>query len=367
VIKSSVFGSAIVAAATILASSSIASAKQDTAPPGSPPPLSEAERNVGIPGVQFSDVIKATGAPTIAEGAVREGEVLLSIPYAYRYTAVVTEDVKGFSFTVGGVQAPTGSPGYYAGSFIQTRGHWGIADGPPMDMWCFLPRVVGGKRENICLLRNSPKRAAIAPTRMNPYLWDHFSPMTGTFDYVNTPIFKRQVVELPIKPVLEYRFLNWKGDVAWFRLHAMGSFVKQLSIPKNKSGEYRLRTVGGDFIVTRDAIDQSSARISMAAREPQTTGRFIRVKLTIGADSRVSNCVILESDAPQELQEKTCEIFRQKGKFTVSSTTIEQMVRFQLPADQWPNNNSQQMPATTNAGPVSKQPGSSTPPLGTPK
>ncbi len=333
-IKTGAFESAIFAVAAILASSSIALAKQDTAPPGSPPPLSEAERNVGIPGVQFSDVIEARGTPTVADGAVREGERLLSIPYAYRYTAVVTEDVKGFSITVGGVQAPAGSPGYYVGSFVSTGGYPSVGQPKPMDMWCFLPRVAGGKRENICLLRNSPKRAAIAPTRMNPYLWDHFSPMTGTFDYVNTPIFKRQSVELPIKPLLEYRFLKWKGDVAWFQLDAMGSFVSQLNISKNQTGEYRLRTVGGDFIVTRDAVDPSSARIAVAAGEPQMTSRFIRVKLTIGADSRASNCEVLESNAPQELQEKTCEIFRQKGKFSISSTTVEQTVRFQLPADQ---------------------------------
>lgn len=64
--------------------------------------------------------------------------------------------------------------------------------------------------------------------------------------------------------------------------------------------------------------------------------RFIRVRLTIGSNSRASECVIVESDAPQQLQDKACEIFVQKGKFTVKSTTFEQTVRFRLPVDQWP-------------------------------
>lgn len=79
-------------------------AKKDEVPPNSPPPLSEAERDVGISGVKFSDVIERAGTPTIAPGAVLKGQPLLSIPFKYRYTAVLTEDVLGFSFTVGGIQ-----------------------------------------------------------------------------------------------------------------------------------------------------------------------------------------------------------------------------------------------------------------------
>lgn len=314
-------------------SSGVVAAKQEPAPPGSPPPLSAIERNAGIPGVQFSDVIEATGKPIIADGPVDPDKTLLTIPYRYRYTAIVTEDVKGFSFTVGGVQAPAGSPGYYAGSFVLSSGYSGLSQRPPMDMWCFLPSVVGGKRDNICLLRNSPKRAAIAPTRMNPYLWDHFSPMTGTFDYVNTPIFKRQDLDLPFKPNLEYRFLNWKNDTAWVGIYAMGKSVSQMSIPKNSKDEYRLRTVGGDFLLNKHSVEPNAATISATAVEPAMTSAVIRVKLTIDAESRASNCEVLESDAPQELQDKACEILRQKGKFSVSSTTIEQTVRFKLTAE----------------------------------
>jgi hypothetical protein len=252
----------IAVASILLALCGIASAKEPAAPANAPPPLSDAERKVGTPGIQFSEVIQSSGQAIVAQGAVREGETLLTIPYTYRYTAVLTEDVKGFSITVGGVQAPAGSPGYYVGSFIQTRGDLGIVEGRPMDMWCFFPRVAGGKRENICLLRNTPKLAAIAPTRMNPYLWDHFSPMTGTFDYVRTPIFKRQAIDLPVKTMLEYRFAGWKGDAAKLKLFAVGDFVRDLGVPRDANGVFRLRTVGGDFIITKDAADPTSARMS---------------------------------------------------------------------------------------------------------
>jgi hypothetical protein len=208
-------------------------------------------------------VIERAGAPTIASGAVLKGEPLLSIPFTYRYTAVLTEDVLGFSFTVKGIQAPLGSPGYYAGSFVQGSNQWDIEKAPPMDMWCFLPQVAGGKRENICLLRDRPKHAAIAPSGMNPYLSYSFAPMTGSFDYVYTPIFKRQPVNLPISPILEYMFTNWEKNSVWLQIYTMGTRVRDLNVSLNANGEYRIRTIGGDFIIIKGANNPKSAEIRM--------------------------------------------------------------------------------------------------------
>lgn len=251
----------LAAAAIMLPLSNQAFAKPDEAPANSPPPLTEAEQNVGVPGVLFSNVIEAAGEPVIAQGAVQKGQTLLTIPYAYRYTAVLTEDVKGYSFTVSGVQAPAGSPGYFVGSFVQSNNYGPMETNAPMDMWCFLPKVAGGKRDNICFLRNQPKFAAIAPTRMNPYLWTSFAPATGSFDYVRTPIFERQAVTLPFSPVLEYRFTGWEKNAASFEIYTMGKPAGTVSALKDPGGDYRLRTVGGDFIVTRDATATESAQI----------------------------------------------------------------------------------------------------------
>jgi hypothetical protein len=211
--------------------------------------------------VLFSNVIEGVGAPTLAPGPVLKGQPVLSIPFRYRYTAVLTEDVLGFSFTVKGIQAPLGSPGYYAGTFALRSSPWDAEKAPPMDMWCFLPRVAGGKRENICLLRDRPKHAAIAPTGMNPYLWYSFAPMTGSFDYVYTPIFKRQHVELPFSPILEYRFMNWEKDSLWLQIYTMGKRVRDLNVPIGETGEYRIRTIGGDFKITKSAGNPKTAEI----------------------------------------------------------------------------------------------------------
>jgi hypothetical protein len=231
-----------------------------TPPANFPPPISAAEL-AGLPGVPFSEIVEAAGPATVRPGPVHDGEPLVTIPYRYRHTAVLTEDVTGFSFTVRGVQAPAGSPGYYAGTF--TGG--GSGNGAPFDMWCFLPRAAGGSRENICLLRNFPTIAAIAPTRSNPYLWYQFSPMTGTFDYVRTPVFERRRVDLPVELALEYRFSGWRGEEARIALYAVGRHVMDLPASRDASGRQRLPTIAGSFVITKDPRDPAAARIAASA------------------------------------------------------------------------------------------------------
>ncbi len=212
-------------------------------PPNAAPPLTLAERAGGAQGVRYGDVIEATEPATLAGGAVQDGGVLISFPFRYRHTAVLTENVVGFSITVSGVQAPAGSPGYYAGTFA------GGPRGQTADLWCFLPRVAGGERENLCLLRTSPSLAAIAPTRLNPYIWSQFAPATGTFDYVNAPVFERRDVEIPVNLVFEYRFERWRGDTLHFVEYAGGQRAHEWMFPRNAEGFVLLRTVAGDFRV----------------------------------------------------------------------------------------------------------------------
>jgi hypothetical protein len=228
-------------------------------PPANMPPALSLRELGAIPGVQHSDVIEAIGAPTIASGDVANGGVLISFPYRYKHTAVLTEDVTGFSMTVGGVQAPVGSPGYYAGTFRSTGPAAQIG---PSDLWCFLPSVAGGERTNICLLRSSGSLAAIAPTRMNPYLWRQFAPATGTFDYVHTPIFERRDVDIPGDLRVEYRFERWASNYVRLGEYAVGRQVGDLTLPVSEDGVAVLRTVAGTVRISRAPEDDSVARVS---------------------------------------------------------------------------------------------------------
>lgn len=243
-----------------LALLAMAGCMNSTPPANFPPPIAAAELT-GLPGVPFSEIVEAAGAPTLRPGPVHNGEPLVTIPYRYRHTAVLTQDVTGFSFTVRGVQAPAGSPGYYAGTFTTS---YGGRNGAPLDMWCFLPRAAGGNRDILCLFRNLPGLAAIAPTRSNPYLWYQFSPMTGTFNYVRTPIFERRRVDLPVELALEYRFDGWRGEDAQVALYAVGRHVVNLPVPRDSSGRPRLPTIAGSFVISKDPADPAAARIAVA-------------------------------------------------------------------------------------------------------
>ena len=212
-------------------------------PANAAPAMSMAER-AGTPGVAHSNVIEAVGAPVLATEPVSRGGVLMRFAYRYKHTAVLTEDVVGFSVTVSGVQASAGSPGYYAGTFTSS-----LSPGVPQDLWCFLPSVVGGRREHLCLLRTGGL-AAIAPTRMNPYLWTDFSPATGTFDYVRAPIFERRDVAIPGDLSIEYRFQSWSRTSVRLSEYAVGREVRDFEIYRAADGSADLHTVAGNLTIS---------------------------------------------------------------------------------------------------------------------
>lgn len=214
-------------------------------PANAPVPLPIADR-IGVADIPHSGVIASTGSATPAAGEVGRGEALLRFPYRYRHTAVLTEDVTGYSMTVSGVQAPSGAPGYYAGTFAATGTYGPSASG---ELWCFLPGVVGGERRHLCFLKSQPGIAAIAPTRMNPWLWTQFAPATGSFDYVNTPIYERREVAIPGDLTVEYRFRGWSASAARLTEYAGGREVRDFDLPRQPGGEAVLRTVAGDFVV----------------------------------------------------------------------------------------------------------------------
>lgn len=223
-----------------------------TPPANSPAPLTIAQR-MGDPGVPHSGVIEAAGPAVTASEPVARGEVLLRLPFRYRHTAVLTEDVTGFSITVPGVRVSAGAPGYYAGTFVST----GFGGSGPGDLWCFLRTG----DQPLCLLRNQATVAAIAPTRLNPWLWTGgFAPATGSFDYVNTPIFAIQPVAIPGDLVLEYRFEGWRNGKAQLSETVAGQRVRTLESEPAQP----FATVAGAFAIRPDSADAGRARITPA-------------------------------------------------------------------------------------------------------
>lgn len=224
------------------------------APPNAPTPLSMLDQ-IGDPGTPYSAVVEIVGDPTVAEGAVLPGSSLIRLAYRYRHTAILTEDVVGYSITVPGVQAPAGAPGYYAGTFVNSGPYIATGSG---ELWCFLPSVAGGKRDHLCLLKDRPGLAAIAPTRLNPYLWDSFAAATGTFDYVNTPIYEHRQVEIPGDLMMEYRFRGFTRNGVRVEVLAVGREVQILNLPIRDDGTAELKSVAGTYLVSKGDVAEAA-------------------------------------------------------------------------------------------------------------
>jgi len=232
----------------------------DAAPPNAPPALSLQELR-GTPGVLRSDMVVPAGQAVLATGVVPLNGSLITIPYRYKYTAVLTEDVMGHSFTVRGVQAPKGAPGFYAGTFAGGR----YANGPK-DMWCFLPKAVGKKPDEICFFRMLPGVAAIGPGAgsANQYTWHYFEAATGTFNMVYTPIFERREVEIPADLKLEYRFYGWEGDKAKIVEFAVGRWVHAYDVHREPDGSAQMKTIAGVLRISPAPGNPNSATVRLA-------------------------------------------------------------------------------------------------------
>lgn len=86
----------------------------------------------------------------------------------------------------------------------------------------------------------------------------------------------------------------------------------------------------------------------------------VHVSIDVGSEGRATGCHILDSNAPVEMQTKTCQIFQEKGNFTPKrdgegravASTYETVVRYRIPG------NSAEQPAQSgnveSSNPLSK-------------
>ena len=219
-----------------------------------PPPISAAPLAPTLtiqdqPDRPQSGLLETSGIVSLATEPSPPGSFLIRIPFKYRHTAVLVKDLIGYSFTVRGVQAPAGSPGYLVGRFSRNSAY--RIDQGAFDMWCFLPSLVGGKRKSICLLRDGTGIAAIAPTGANPYVWHSFKPKTGSFDYVIAPEFDVREVPIPLELKLEYRLDGWTASGAIVTEFAGGESSRKFVVPFGSDGIARIKTFAGELRITR--------------------------------------------------------------------------------------------------------------------
>lgn len=201
---------------------------------------------------------RLTGPPSPPASRVKPGETIVTEPFAYNRTAVLTNEVTGHTLLVMGLKIPAGSPGFYAGQF-------GTGPGRAVNTWCFVPPPSKGRFKPTCLMLYRDE-AAVVPRVVNGYAFSHFGiPSSGRMDYANSPTFVEQPVDIPGDLRLDYRLRRWTKTAAEVEIWANGEIADLKVATKGPDGRALLQTLGGAYWLSQPADDRKAARV-----EPST-------------------------------------------------------------------------------------------------
>jgi hypothetical protein len=97
----------------------------------------------------IDSAMRSLGDAATPPSPASAGEIVATMPFAYRRTGVLTSDVKGRGLIdLGFHETTTGAPGFFVGRY-GTSTQFGSS---VLELWCFLPNRVGGGAESLCLL-----------------------------------------------------------------------------------------------------------------------------------------------------------------------------------------------------------------------
>lgn len=201
---------------------------------------------------------RLAGAPSPVAPRVKPGETILTEPFAFNRTAVLTNEVKGHTLLVMGLKIPPGSPGFYAGMF-------GTGPERMVSTWCFVPPSKNGRVRSTCLMLYRDE-AAVVPRVVNGYAFSSFGiPSSGRMDYANTPTFEEKAVDIPGDLRLDYRLRRWKKTWVEVEVWANGEIADVKIATKGPDGRARLETLSGAYWLSQPADDPTAATVEPAS------------------------------------------------------------------------------------------------------
>jgi hypothetical protein len=190
-----------------------------------------------------------------AEGPVRKGDVLLSVPYAYRRTGKLAADLHVFGKDKLVLRA--GAPGYYAGSF----GFGGVNAGA--ETWCFLPRAAGQKEDDVCLMRGADK-TTIVPVFSAALVTSLY--FYGRSDFADPFAVTEQPVNLGDDLRLEYKFGTQVSNTLHLDYWVGGTFIQKMTV-KKKDDNFSIRMLG-EVVTIKPGATLENAIVERQAAPP---------------------------------------------------------------------------------------------------
>ncbi|MCA3693928.1 hypothetical protein [Aquidulcibacter sp.] len=255
----------------------------ETAP--SPPEVGPLELNMVM-------LVRDGAEVRVASGAVNRGEALVSIPFKYRRTAELTEDlvIPGLFGNGERILLKAGATGYWAGRFSSLTVNSTTLNGIPIrqsygqmsyvQIWCFFGSNDKGKAASACVQLLEDGRAEYIITG-RPYLLKNFS-VQGASEVLKFSFQEKEVEVLPDLR-MEYRFVEWDTKDVDVDFMIQGVWIDSLpaqreadgsALLETPAGNLRLRPLGSDRLKAMASLEQPSKpaeKVEAPARLDQET------------------------------------------------------------------------------------------------
>lgn len=209
----------------------------------------------GAPGLTAGALRRAAG-PAPAASLAAPGESIVTFPFAFTRTAVLTQDLTYADAK--GARARAGAPGFLVGNFTLSRP--GIA--PRWNMWCFLSWPESQPADWACSLvqdsagSNEVRSTAVEIT--NPY---DVTAIKKLGRASRGPVFEERQVAIPGDLRLEYRFKRWTLRTAEIEVRAGGRWSSDLALPRRADGSALLETPAALYRLTPAPGEATKAEI----------------------------------------------------------------------------------------------------------
>ncbi len=201
---------------------------------------------------------RLAGQPSVPASRIKPGETIVSEPFAFNRTAVLTNEVVGKTWRVKGLRIPAGSLGFYAGSFGKNASR-------QVPTWCLIYAASKGRMKRNCLMLYD-NATVVVPGAINIYGFSSFSvPVLGPTDYASTPAFEEKPIDIPGDLRLDYRFRRWGKSWAEIDVWANGEIADFQTAPKGADGRALLQTLGGGYWLSQPADDPKTAIVERAS------------------------------------------------------------------------------------------------------
>lgn len=208
----------------------------------------------------------------VASGAVGRDQALVSIPFKYRRTAELTDDlvIPGLFGSGEKVLLKAGAKGYWAGRFSSQVVNSTTLNGVPIrqsygqrsyvQIWCFFGRDGNDKASNACLQQREDGRAEYIVTGQ-PYRLKSFSVMNSSAALKFS--FQEKDVELFPDLRMEYRFIEWDSKDVDVDLMIQGVWVDSLPAQRQADGSALLSTPAGNLRLRQEGTNRLKVLASM--------------------------------------------------------------------------------------------------------